>query len=203
VVAYRQHRCSLAPARGPPRKRRPKITGRAAPKPRHAHRIVEHPFRSQKVVGMFGYVASSGNTGLLRYAVELATSISAGLGESLRAARLTGAAEAIRQESGMLITQQEAHHAGGAPGPGARHRPLRKDVTAHCHAQNRTICARPAGRKASPSIAQSRRSARPARPRHPGAVTRRVDGRPVAGSRQRSRQVARSRSCRWRGRGPP
>ena len=77
------------------------------------------------VVGMFGYVASSGNTGLLRYAVELATSISAGLGESLRAARLTGAAEAIRQESGMLITQQEAHHAGGAPGPGARHRPLR------------------------------------------------------------------------------
>jgi len=72
------------------------------------------------VVGMFGYVASSGNTGLLRYAVELATSISAGLGESLRAARLTGAAEAIRQESGMLITQQEAHHAGGAPGPGAR-----------------------------------------------------------------------------------
>ena len=58
--------------------------------------------------GLFHYAASSGNISLLLNTLELAAAITAGLGDSPQTARLAGAAEAIRQESGMLITEQEA-----------------------------------------------------------------------------------------------
>jgi tetratricopeptide (TPR) repeat protein len=53
-------------------------------------------------------VARSGNTALLINTLELAAGIMAGLDDPLRAARLAGAADAFRQESGMLITEPEA-----------------------------------------------------------------------------------------------
>jgi hypothetical protein len=46
---------------------------------------------------MFGYAASSGNTALLENALELSAAITADLGHPLQAARLAGAAEALRQ----------------------------------------------------------------------------------------------------------
>jgi tetratricopeptide (TPR) repeat protein len=57
---------------------------------------------------MLGYVASSGNTALLENALELSAAITADLGHPLPAARLAGAAEALRQESGMQISDLEA-----------------------------------------------------------------------------------------------
>lgn len=57
---------------------------------------------------MFGYVASSGNTALLENALELSAAITADLGHPLHAARLAGAAEALRQQSGMQISDLEA-----------------------------------------------------------------------------------------------
>jgi predicted ATPase/class 3 adenylate cyclase len=63
---------------------------------------------SDQVSAMVSYVASSGNTSLLVNVLELAAAISAALGDPLRAARLAGAAEAIRQESGMLVSAREA-----------------------------------------------------------------------------------------------
>lgn len=57
---------------------------------------------------MSGYVASSGNTSLLENALELSAAITADLGDALRAARLAGAADALRQESGMQISELEA-----------------------------------------------------------------------------------------------
>jgi predicted ATPase/class 3 adenylate cyclase len=59
------------------------------------------------VCGMLDFVASSGNTAFLVNTIELAAAIMAALDEPLLTARLAGAAEAIRQESGMLITPQE------------------------------------------------------------------------------------------------
>jgi predicted ATPase/class 3 adenylate cyclase len=53
------------------------------------------------------YVASSGNTSMLINSVELAAAISAGLGAALPAARLAGAAETLREESSMRISEQE------------------------------------------------------------------------------------------------
>jgi hypothetical protein len=50
---------------------------------------------------------SSGNTAFYVNTIELAAAIMAALDEPLLTARLAGAAEAIRQESGMLITPQE------------------------------------------------------------------------------------------------
>jgi predicted ATPase/class 3 adenylate cyclase len=61
-----------------------------------------------RLAGLADYVASSGNTAVLVYSLELGAAIAAGLGEPLRAARMAGAAEAIRQESGMQIVDQEA-----------------------------------------------------------------------------------------------
>jgi len=58
--------------------------------------------------GMLSYVASSGHTGLLVNVLELSAAITAGLGDALRAARLTGAADVIRQKARMLITQSDA-----------------------------------------------------------------------------------------------
>jgi tetratricopeptide (TPR) repeat protein len=60
------------------------------------------------LAGLFDYIASSGNTSMLVNSLELAAAIAVGLGDPLRAARMAGAAEAIRQEAGMVITPQEA-----------------------------------------------------------------------------------------------
>jgi tetratricopeptide (TPR) repeat protein len=60
------------------------------------------------LAGLFDYIASSGNTSMLVNSLELAAAIAVGLDDPLRAARMAGAAEAIRQESGMVITPQEA-----------------------------------------------------------------------------------------------
>jgi tetratricopeptide (TPR) repeat protein len=57
---------------------------------------------------MFGYVASSGNTALLANVLELYAAVAAALGEPLRCARVAGAAEAVRQAAGMLMSPQEA-----------------------------------------------------------------------------------------------
>jgi predicted ATPase len=58
--------------------------------------------------GTFGYAASSGNTSFLVNILELAAAITAQLGDPLRAARLAGAAERIRQQQGLPITDLEA-----------------------------------------------------------------------------------------------
>jgi tetratricopeptide (TPR) repeat protein len=57
--------------------------------------------------GTFDYVASAGNTAVLANILELSAAITAALGDPLLAARLAGAAEAIRQQSGMLRTDLE------------------------------------------------------------------------------------------------
>jgi predicted ATPase/class 3 adenylate cyclase len=54
------------------------------------------------------YVVSSGDTEFLANTLELSACITADLGDHLRAARLAGAAEAIRQKAGMPIPQAEA-----------------------------------------------------------------------------------------------
>jgi len=56
---------------------------------------------------MVDYVASSGDPELLASTLELAAAATADLGEGLRAARLTGAAEAVRQKTGIPIKQPE------------------------------------------------------------------------------------------------
>ena len=54
------------------------------------------------------YVVSSGDTEFLANTLELSACITADLGDHLRAARLAGAADAIRQKAGMPIPQTEA-----------------------------------------------------------------------------------------------
>ena len=56
----------------------------------------------------FDYVVSSGDIEFLANVLELSACITADLGDHLRAARLAGAAEAIRQKAGMPISQAEA-----------------------------------------------------------------------------------------------
>jgi predicted ATPase/class 3 adenylate cyclase len=58
--------------------------------------------------GMLDYAAVSGNTALLLNTLEVGAAIVGELGDPLRAARLAGAAEASREDSGMLISPQEA-----------------------------------------------------------------------------------------------
>jgi len=55
-----------------------------------------------------GYIESSGNVAMLPNAREVAAAIAAGLDDAPLAARLAGAADARRQESGMLTSEQEA-----------------------------------------------------------------------------------------------
>jgi predicted ATPase/class 3 adenylate cyclase len=57
---------------------------------------------------MADYVVRSGDPELLATTLEIAAVIAAQLGEALRAARLTGAAEAIRQKTGITIKQPDA-----------------------------------------------------------------------------------------------
>jgi predicted ATPase/class 3 adenylate cyclase len=60
------------------------------------------------VCDMFDYVASSGNTAFFLNTLELAAVIAGALDEIPLAARLLGAAQTIRHESGMQLTQPEA-----------------------------------------------------------------------------------------------
>jgi predicted ATPase/class 3 adenylate cyclase len=53
------------------------------------------------VAATFGYLASSGNADILAVGVELAACVAAGEGGAHRAARLAGAAVAIRQQAGI------------------------------------------------------------------------------------------------------
>ena len=57
--------------------------------------------------GTFGYLASSGDTLSLIDALEVSACITAELGDGIRAARLSGAAEAIRQQAGTPIQRQD------------------------------------------------------------------------------------------------
>jgi len=56
---------------------------------------------------MADYVASCGDPELLATTLEMAAAATADLGDGLRAARLTGAAEAVRQKTGIPIKQPE------------------------------------------------------------------------------------------------
>jgi predicted ATPase/class 3 adenylate cyclase len=58
--------------------------------------------------GVFDYVAASRNVSMLVNTLELAAAIFAALDDPLPVARLAGAADAIRHESGMRISGQEA-----------------------------------------------------------------------------------------------
>jgi hypothetical protein len=60
------------------------------------------------LVSSFDYVVSSGDVEFLANVLELSACITADLGDHLRAARLAGAADAIRQKAGMPISQAEA-----------------------------------------------------------------------------------------------
>jgi predicted ATPase len=60
------------------------------------------------VCDMLDYVASSGNTAFFVNTLELAAVIAGALDDHPLAARLLGAAQTIRRESGMQITQPEA-----------------------------------------------------------------------------------------------
>src|SRR3984957_1113907 len=60
------------------------------------------------LAGVFDYVASSGNTQMLANTLEVAVAITASLGDALATARLAGAAETMRQESGMPLSEPEA-----------------------------------------------------------------------------------------------
>lgn len=57
---------------------------------------------------MLDYIAISGNISLYVNVLEQAAAIIVCLDDPLRAARLAGVAEANREESGMLISPQEA-----------------------------------------------------------------------------------------------
>jgi tetratricopeptide (TPR) repeat protein len=59
------------------------------------------------LAGIVGYIASLGNISMLINSLELAAAIAAGLGAALPAARLAGAAESLREESSMPISDQE------------------------------------------------------------------------------------------------
>ncbi len=58
--------------------------------------------------GTLAYVASSGNSSFLANILELSGVITARLGDPLRAARLVGAAAAVRQRESIPMTPQEA-----------------------------------------------------------------------------------------------
>ena len=58
--------------------------------------------------GMVDYVVSCGDTEFLAEALETSACIAAELGEGLRAARLAGAAETLRQKTGIPVPQPDA-----------------------------------------------------------------------------------------------
>jgi hypothetical protein len=60
-----------------------------------------------QLAATLGYAVSSGDTEFLLDALEMSAAVAANLGEGLRAARLIGAAEAIREKAGMPGTQSD------------------------------------------------------------------------------------------------
>jgi predicted ATPase/class 3 adenylate cyclase len=62
---------------------------------------------SQMLSATFGWLAGSGDTPNLIAAIELSACITAELGDGMRAARLAGAAEALRQQAGMPLQQSD------------------------------------------------------------------------------------------------
>jgi predicted ATPase/class 3 adenylate cyclase len=58
--------------------------------------------------GTLGYLASSGDAEAIADVLELAACIAAELGEGLRAARLAGAASALREEADMPVSPEDA-----------------------------------------------------------------------------------------------
>jgi hypothetical protein len=56
----------------------------------------------------FDFVASAGNADILATTLELSACVAAELGEGMRAARLAGAAEAVRLLAGMPILEFDA-----------------------------------------------------------------------------------------------
>jgi len=62
----------------------------------------------EQLSAMADYVASCGDPELLATTLEIAAVIAAQLGEALRAARLTGAADAIREKTGIPLKQPDA-----------------------------------------------------------------------------------------------
>jgi predicted ATPase/class 3 adenylate cyclase len=62
----------------------------------------------EMVSATFSYVASSGDTATLVSTIELSACVAAELGDGMRAARLAGAAEAIREKAGTPIPQPDA-----------------------------------------------------------------------------------------------
>ena len=69
------------------------------------------------------YVVSSGDTEFLANTLELSACVAADLGDGLRAARLAGAAEGIREQAGMPIPAARRGPARAVPGPGPRDHP--------------------------------------------------------------------------------
>jgi hypothetical protein len=79
------------------------------------------------------FVASAGDSDILATTLELAAGIAAGLGEPLRAARLAGAAEGVRQIAGMPIAEHDAKLLEGFLAP-ARAATARAEWDAECGA---------------------------------------------------------------------
>ena len=89
---------------------------------RHALTMVSlragHTRRARDMLSVtVDYVVSAGNSDILAAALELAACTVAELGEPLRAARLAGAAAAVRQIAGMPIADLEAELVEGFLGP--------------------------------------------------------------------------------------
>ena len=89
---------------------------------RHALTMVSlragHTRRARDLLSVtVDYVVSAGNSDILAAALELAACTVAELGEPLRAARLAGAAAAVRQIAGMPIADLEAELVEGFLGP--------------------------------------------------------------------------------------
>jgi predicted ATPase/class 3 adenylate cyclase len=66
------------------------------------------PQASEMLSATFEYVVSSGNIETLASSIELSAAIAAELGHGTRAARLAGAAEALRRKAGIPMPQPEA-----------------------------------------------------------------------------------------------
>jgi predicted ATPase/class 3 adenylate cyclase len=66
------------------------------------------PEASQRLSATFDYVVSSGSVETLITSIELSACIAAELGDGMRAARLAGAAEALRQKAGIPMAQFDA-----------------------------------------------------------------------------------------------
>ena len=66
------------------------------------------PEANDMLSATFGYLAGSGDIGILVTTFELSACIAAELGDGARSARLAGAAEAVRQKAGTPISQPDA-----------------------------------------------------------------------------------------------